>query len=553
MPPPSPTKAPRKAPASAEQCVAPGHVEAETSLDVRLAEAQARAARAERDLTAANALIDAQTSLLAGMRSSSSWRLTRPVRVLARLLRGDQTLTQLTGYFSPGLRSLLARVPAVGRRRSADWSGPKRSRPPAHKASFPLPGALVTLPELLGALPSPLDIGVSVIIPTLNAGAEFYWLLRKLTAQMGLARIEIVVVDSGSTDGTIERAEAFGCTLVHIPSGDFSHSAARNLGADTAGGDVYLFTVQDAYPVGDYWLHSMALALLWPKDPSETLAAVSCTEFPRADSDLIYNAAVDTHSRFLGCHDGDRIGALAGSDQESLRAQGQLSDLACMISAQTFHQYRYEGRYAEDLILGVRLVQDGLKVAMLSSVKVIHSHNRSAAYHLKRTFVDVTFLNEGFPDHVVHAAGGVRGVIQAGSDLLALIEDWQPALGENGGSALRALIAQCSKLPDFTPVDIAFGAPGLAEWLRATAALEPENGEADAEDLRVAFIHRLEQLADFVTRTYGPIDDFLRDEMSQAARKTLSSTIGGRLAAYYLHQTPTAHTQRLRILMLDGV
>jgi len=60
-----------------------------------------------------------------------------------------------------------------------------------------------------------------------------------------------------------------------------------------------------------------------------------------------------------------------------------------------FLKYRYATGlgYAEDLELGIRLVQDGFKIAQLFRAGVIHSHNRPASYWLKRSYVDFKTLH----------------------------------------------------------------------------------------------------------------------------------------------------------------
>ena len=55
---------------------------------------------------------------------------------------------------------------------------------------------------------------------------------------------ELIVVDTGSTDRTVEIAESFGATVLHVPwTGDFS--AARNPGFDAATGDWILWLDAD--------------------------------------------------------------------------------------------------------------------------------------------------------------------------------------------------------------------------------------------------------------------------------------------------------------------
>ncbi|CAM3609593.1 MULTISPECIES: glycosyltransferase [Paenibacillus] len=238
---------------------------------------------------------------------------------------------------------------------------------------------------------------VSVVIPTKNAGDDLEPLLIMLLNQKGLDSIEIIMVDSGSTDGSIELANEFGVKVVEILPEEFSHSYARNLGAEHANGDYILFTTQDALPPNDTWIYEM-LSVLKNND----VVAVSCAETPREDADLFYRVICWNHYRFLEVDHQDRIMKMPDSaDHISLRKNGQLSDIANLISKDVFNQYKYRFNYAEDLDLGIRLIKDGHQIAFLGTTRVIHSHLRNAYYFLKRGYVDNLFLSQLFSDFLI--------------------------------------------------------------------------------------------------------------------------------------------------------
>ena len=239
------------------------------------------------------------------------------------------------------------------------------------------------------------EVTVSVVIPTKNGGEDFRRVLATIANQKGFRRVEIIVVDSGSTDKTVELAEQFGSKIVKILPEEFSHSYARNLGASYASGEYLLFTVQDALPPSDSWLYELFSVI-----KSNDVVAVSCAEFPWESADLFYRAISWNHYRFLEVDREDRIMRYAGSeDHLSLRKNGQLSDLACLISKDVFTKYKYKTDYGEDLDLGLRLIKDGYEIAFLSSTRIIHSHNRPAFYYLKRGYVENVFLPRIFPDY----------------------------------------------------------------------------------------------------------------------------------------------------------
>ncbi|MDO9085547.1 MAG: glycosyltransferase [Anaerolineaceae bacterium] len=235
---------------------------------------------------------------------------------------------------------------------------------------------------------------VSVIIPTKNAGNDFDFLLKMILNQKGFDEIEIIIVDSGSEDNTVQIAKNFGVKVIEILPSEFSHSYTRNLGAENALGDYLFFTVQDALPPTNTWLYELMTTL-----KNNDVTAVSCAEIPREDADLFYRVISWIHYNFLGVNKTDKIFKLPDTQNYlTLRQNGQLSDIACLIPRDIFMRYKYRLNYAEDLDLGIRLIKSGEKIAFLGSTRIIHSHNRPPFYYLKRGYVDNLFLTDMFSD-----------------------------------------------------------------------------------------------------------------------------------------------------------
>ncbi|MDX6402121.1 MAG: hypothetical protein QOF27_2727 [Gaiellaceae bacterium] len=102
---------------------------------------------------------------------------------------------------------------------------------------------------------------ISVLIPVKNGGADLARCLQAIAAQEVDDEVEVVVVDSGSTDGSSERARELGATVYEIPAAEFVHGATRNLAARRSRGDVLVFTTQDAVPADAHWLARLTGAL----------------------------------------------------------------------------------------------------------------------------------------------------------------------------------------------------------------------------------------------------------------------------------------------------
>jgi rhamnosyltransferase len=101
---------------------------------------------------------------------------------------------------------------------------------------------------------------ISVVIPAKDGGTDLDRCLAEIEAQRVDEEVEIVVVDSGSSDGSVERARAAGALVHEIPPEEFGHGRTRNLGVRLCRGDLVVFTSQDAAADDDRWLALLAAA-----------------------------------------------------------------------------------------------------------------------------------------------------------------------------------------------------------------------------------------------------------------------------------------------------
>ena len=102
---------------------------------------------------------------------------------------------------------------------------------------------------------------ISVLIPVKDGGSGLVRCLQAIMAQKVEDEVEVVVVDSGSSDGSPDRARELGAEVHEIPASDFVHGATRNLAAQLSRGEVLVFTTQDAVPADDHWLDRLVRAL----------------------------------------------------------------------------------------------------------------------------------------------------------------------------------------------------------------------------------------------------------------------------------------------------
>ncbi len=102
---------------------------------------------------------------------------------------------------------------------------------------------------------------ISVVVPVKDGGDDLRRCLDGIARQEAGEAVEVVVVDSGSRDGSPERAERAGARVHRIEASEFNHGATRNLGASLARGDVLVFTSQDAHAERPDWLARLVAPL----------------------------------------------------------------------------------------------------------------------------------------------------------------------------------------------------------------------------------------------------------------------------------------------------
>jgi rhamnosyltransferase len=92
----------------------------------------------------------------------------------------------------------------------------------------------------------------SVIVRARDRARTIEATLRALRSQT--VPVEIVVVDSGSTDGTVDIAGRFADQVLHLPASQFTYGGALNLGAAAACGDVHFALSAHCVPAYDDWV-----------------------------------------------------------------------------------------------------------------------------------------------------------------------------------------------------------------------------------------------------------------------------------------------------------
>jgi rhamnosyltransferase len=99
-------------------------------------------------------------------------------------------------------------------------------------------------------------VNCSIVIRAYNEEKHIGRLLEGIRQQT-IKDVEIVLVDSGSTDGTVRIAESFAARILRIPSAEFTFGRSLNLGMQAARGEFIVIASAHVYPVYPDWLESL--------------------------------------------------------------------------------------------------------------------------------------------------------------------------------------------------------------------------------------------------------------------------------------------------------
>jgi Glycosyltransferases, probably involved in cell wall biogenesis len=100
----------------------------------------------------------------------------------------------------------------------------------------------------------------SIVIRAYNEEKYIGRLLEGIRQQT-IKDVEIILIDSGSTDGTVSVAESFGARIVRILSSEFTFGRSLNLGIQAATRELIVIASAHVYPVYPDWLASLLYPL----------------------------------------------------------------------------------------------------------------------------------------------------------------------------------------------------------------------------------------------------------------------------------------------------
>ena len=223
---------------------------------------------------------------------------------------------------------------------------------------------------------------VSIIILTKNATRKFENTMKAIYSQKFKGDIEVIIIDSGSVDETLDIAKKYGARIFKIRPEDFHHSRTRNLGAEMSKGDFLVYLTQDAIPVNNYWLSSM---LAWFK--YKDIAAVYSRQIAYPDS-----KPMDKFFYFYFYPDQRRV--LTKEDIKNPKKffieNVFISNVSSAVRRNIWEKIRFrdEISMAEDKDFALRVLKMGYRIIYEPKSVVYHSHDYTLLSLFKRRLKD---------------------------------------------------------------------------------------------------------------------------------------------------------------------
>lgn len=235
---------------------------------------------------------------------------------------------------------------------------------------------------------------VSIVIPTKNGGHLFEKVLDAVFKQKTEYEYEVICVDSGSKDGTLDVIRKYPCRLFQIEPSEFGHGKTRNYGASKGNGTYIIFITQDALPATDTWLQNFIDAM--KMDPE--IVGGFGIHYPYPDCNLLDKRDLDGH--FKGFGETNTIFHLDDPERYE-REEGYrhylafFSDNNSCIRRDIFEKYPYEDvNFAEDQIWARKMIELGFKKVYCPYAPVYHSHNFKLRTYFKRYYDEQKGLYE---------------------------------------------------------------------------------------------------------------------------------------------------------------
>ena len=181
---------------------------------------------------------------------------------------------------------------------------------------------------------------------------------------------ELINVDSGSKDGTVEIIKKFNPNFMQIPQSSYKPGPVLNMASQQSQGEILVFLNSDAIPIGKGWLSNLVAPF-----SDQTIAATFGCQAPRPDARPIVRL---DYERAFGKD------SLASSFETGRNHFFSLGNSAIRRKVWEEHRFSETLQYSEDVEWSYWAKSRGYGIRYVPTAKVMHSHNYTIRQTWKR-------------------------------------------------------------------------------------------------------------------------------------------------------------------------
>lgn len=226
---------------------------------------------------------------------------------------------------------------------------------------------------------------ISIIIPVKNGADTLEKCLKGIYSQTLIHETEVIIIDSGSDDGTLTAAKKFPVRIFEIDPEEFNHGSTRNLGARHAQGEFVVMTVQDAWPADKYWLEHLI------KHFSDPVVAGVCGQqiVPHEnDKNPIEWFRPQSDPTITSFQFKDASGFQKLSPAEKRKVCGW-DDVTSMYRKSVLEEIPFQPiSFQEDCYWAKEAILKGYKIVYDTNARVNHYHNFSYRQYFERKLIE---------------------------------------------------------------------------------------------------------------------------------------------------------------------
>jgi rhamnosyltransferase len=218
---------------------------------------------------------------------------------------------------------------------------------------------------------------LNVIVPTLNAAKD--WPLFAPALLACVRPEQVLIVDSESTDDTVELARAAGFHLCSVARAKFNHGGTRQMAAEMLpNAKILVYMTQDAV-LADPDALTKLLAVF--DDPD--VGAACGRQLPRPGAE-----AIEIHARNFNYPAASQVRSLNSREQLGIKAVFLSNSLAAYRRSTLMDVGGFPTKvlFGEDTITAARMLLAGYKVAYVAEARAYHSHPYTWMQEFKRYF-----------------------------------------------------------------------------------------------------------------------------------------------------------------------